>query len=110
MAAFLGSFCAARLRLRRSLAMVARVSPLAVATIQMVDDRVRALVDDGSILEHERRNLVAARLAAQLLAVARLGRNLPRDEGHAQLGESLAHSLRMRAPFSLVELVHKPWL
>lgn len=86
--------------------MIIDIRALAVAGFEVGDDVVRAVVDDGSVLEYQRGDLIRARLAAKLLAVARIGWNLARDERHAELGHALTDATRMWAPLGLVELIH----
>ena len=86
--------------------MLIDIRALAVARVEVGDDVVGALVDDGPVFEHQRRDLIAAGLAAKLLTVARIGWYLARDEGHPQLGQTLTNTVRMRTPLRLVELIH----
>ncbi len=65
------------------------IRPLAVATVQMGDDLVGAVVDHAAILQDQCRDLVAPGSAPKLLALAGLGGDLMSHIRDAELGEPL---------------------
>jgi hypothetical protein len=84
-----------------------QVSALAATTIEMRDDRIGVTADRGAIFKQERRDLIRSGLAAELLAIDWISRHGPRDVlhaefGHAEFGEPLPHSVRVRTPLGLV--------
>jgi hypothetical protein len=74
--------------------------------VEVAQDRL-PVVNRRAVLEDEERDLVvAAGLAAHLVAVLLVGRDLLRDEVDAELGQPLTHAVRVRAPLGLVEREH----
>jgi hypothetical protein len=78
----------------------------AVALVEVGDDVIGVLVDHGTVLENQRRNLIASGLATQLRPVSAMSGHRPSDERDAEFSEPLAHATRVRAPLCLLELVH----
>ena len=86
--------------------MLLGIRPLAMTAIQVIDDPVGIFAYHRPVLGDQGRDLIAARLSAEFLSVGRVGRDLASHKGDAELGESLAHTAGVRAPFGLLELIH----
>jgi hypothetical protein len=85
--------------------MTARIGALCVSRVQVGDDLLGAR-NWGAVAKHENRDLVIPRPAAELVALRSLLGHGSGDEWNAQLGEPLPDPVGVRAPFSLIELVH----